>query len=124
MAKTFIPTAGNVDLGAYTPVQLFAGSSEVITDNYAVGAADLAAYQVVALDGNNKLVALNPAASDTTKVAVGITCYACAQNAAGAAIYVGGDFNVAALDWPASLTTLAARKAVFQRTKITVRALG
>lgn len=117
------PFAGNVDLGSYAPVQLFAGSADVVTDTFPVG-ADLAQYQVFAVNAAGGAVPHDPTASDGTEKAVGITLYAVTlANAGNVTGYIGGDFNHEVLVWHASLDTLAKRKAAFLRTNIAIKSL-
>lgn len=117
------PFAGNVDLGTYSPVHLFAGSADIVTDNFPVG-ANLAQYQVFAVNAAGAAVPHDPTASDGTEKAVGITLYAVTQSAGGnVAGYIGGDFNHEVLVWHSSLDTLAKRKAAFLRTNIAIKSL-
>ena len=117
------PFAGNVDLGTYSPVHLFAGSADIVTDNFPVG-ANLAQYQVFAVNAAGAAVPHDPTASDGTEKAVGITLYAVTLSAGGnVAGYIGGDFNHEVLVWHASLDTLAKRKAAFLRTNIAIKSL-
>lgn len=117
------PFAGNVDLGSYAPVQLFAGSADVVTDTFPVG-GDLAQYQVFAVNAAGAAVPHVPTASDGTENAVGITLYAVTLSAGGhVSGYIGGDFNHEVLVWHASLDTLAKRKAAFLRTNVAIKSL-
>lgn len=117
------PFAGNVDLGSHAPVQLFAGSADVVTDNFPVG-ADLAQYQVFAVNAAGAAVPHDPTATDGTEKAVGVTLYAVAAAAGGhVAGYIGGDFNHEALVWHSSLDKLMVRKAAFLRTNIAIKSL-
>ena len=117
------PFAGNVDLGTYSPVHLFAGSADIVTDHFPVGAT-LAQYQVFAVNAAGAAVPHDPTASDGTEKAVGITLYAVTQSAGGnVAGYIGGDFNHEVLVWHSSLDTLAKRKAAFLRTNIAIKSL-
>ena len=117
------PFAGNVDLGTYSPVHLFAGSADIVTDHFPVGAS-LAQYQVFAVNAAGAAVPHDPTASDGTEKAVGITLYAVTQSAGGnVAGYIGGDFNHEVLVWHSSLDTLAKRKAAFLRTNIAIKSL-
>lgn len=119
----YIPFAGQRDLGTYTPVQLHAGSADIVTDNFPVGAT-MAQYQVFAVNAAGAAVPHNPAASDGTEKAVGITCYAVVSGTdANVAGYIGGDFNHEALVWNAATDTLAERKAAFLRTNIAIKKL-
>ena len=117
------PFAGNVDLGTYSPVHLFAGSADIVTDHFPVG-ADLAQYQVFAVNAAGAAVPHDPTAADGTEKAVGITLYAVTLSAGGnVAGYIGGDFNHEVLVWHSSLDTLAKRKAAFLRTNIAIKSL-
>ena len=117
------PFAGNVDLGTYSPVHLFAGSADIVTDNFPVG-ANLAQYQVFAVNAAGKSVPHDPTAADGTEKAVGITLYAVTlANAGNVTGYIGGDFNHEVLVWHSSLDTLAKRKAAFLRTNIAIKSL-
>lgn len=110
---------------SFTPYQLFAGESEIVTNSYnAVNGLTLDANSVVAFDPSGDLVEWVPGAGDSTGVAVGVNCEAI-DNSAGAAnqpIYVAGYFNTDALNWPTS--TDAQKKAAFVGTRITHRSLG
>ena len=117
------PFAGNVDLGSYQPVHLFAGSADIVTDRFPVG-ADLAQYQVFAVNSAGKAVPHDPTQSDGTEKAVGITLFAVTLSAGGnVSGYIGGDFNHEVLVWHSSLDTLAKRKAAFLRTNIAIKSL-
>lgn len=105
------------------PVGLFAGSMEVTTNRAQVGTnINLAQYTVVALV-NDLLVAWNPAGSDGSQNIVGILATDGDTRSSGgvpgrwAPYYTGGDFNHAALVWPASIDTLAERRAAFAGLK-------
>jgi hypothetical protein len=119
--------SSNLTYGSYTPFQLFAGDQDTVTSNDPVAPnTAIAKFQVVARNAAGQLVPHAPAASDTTKVAIGIACQPLASNAAAVRLpyYIGGAFNHAALVWDATLTTLAQRKAVFDRTPISINQLG
>ncbi len=116
--------AANTDVGSYTPFQLFAGEAKIVTQDYPVAAATvLQKYQVVGVvTATGLLVPHDPAASDGSQNAVGITCQ---PKAAGSAqknhpIYVGGCFNAAALVWNAATDTMPERRAAFARTPIVI----
>lgn len=136
--------AGNGSYNGYTPVQIFAGESDIVTTSGIVKQGQtLAAFTVLAKDVNNKLVPYNPAAADvavtggatsqTAKApetkAVGILASAIDTSSGGlnadtsVAYYRGGVFNAAALVWPAGANTLALQKAAFDRTDITIEAV-
>ena len=114
--------AGNDSTVIAAPAQIFAGSAEVTT-NRAQGGTNvkLAALTVIALVGD-KIVQYNPAGSDGSEVAAGIlaapldTTAATGVAGSWASYYTGGDFNHAALVWPAATDTLAERRAAFAST--------
>lgn len=118
--------AGFTSEGSYSPTQLFAGDSDVVTDDgyvVASGQGVVPKYSVVAiLTASGKLVKHNPAGNDGSQFAIGITTQAANATSADAkvAIYKAGYFNHAALTWNASTTTLALRKAVFERTSVNI----
>lgn len=107
--------AGDRIVGDYAPFQLFAGEAEVVTDKAPVAEAVLQ-YQVISLDTDGAIV---PYTAAEGQVAIGIACNP-ASAGTSVAYYVGGFFNHLALEWPAGVTTLAARKAVFARTPIRI----
>ena len=111
--------AGNRDLGTYTPTQLFAGESEIVTGNYPVG-ADLAQYQVFAVNASGNAVPVAPAETDGTQIAVGVTAQAATVAQGNVPVYEAGYFNHEVLVWPAAWDTLAERKAAFARTTIKI----
>lgn len=119
--------AGSTSPETFTPAQLLAGNADVRTlDNQVLDTGNLAQFTVVGrITATGKLVQWAPAATNGSEIAVGILCHAADASAADKVvqIYVGGDFNVDALVWPGSVTTLAAKQAAFDRTDITVREL-
>lgn len=112
-------------VGTINVTQLFAGDSPVITSESVVasGAGVLAKYTVLGkVSASGKLVPLNPAASDGSQVGYGILSQPVDATSTDVRVgtFIGGTFNDAALVWPAALTTLAQRKAVFDRTPIVI----
>lgn len=120
-----IHMAGN-DNASFSPTQLFAGESKIVTNTYmAADTLVLAANSIVAFDASGNLIEWVPAANDVTGDAVGITCEAI-DNTDGAKsqpIYVGGYFNTDALVWPDG-TTDAQKKDAFIGSQINHRNLG
>lgn len=118
--------AGFTSQGSYSPTQLFAGDADVVTDDghvVASGQGVVPKYSVVGIvTATGKLAKHNPGAGDGSQIAVGITTQAVDATSADAkvAIYKAGYFNHAALTWNAATTTLAARKAVFERTPVKI----
>lgn len=105
------------------PFELFAGESDIVTDQGQAGAVALVQFAVLGrITATGRLVALDPAAVDGSAVAVAIAAQPIAANAMGP-IYTGGVFNHEALVWPAALDTLAERKAAFDGSNIGVRKL-
>lgn len=117
--------AGNEDLGSWAPTQIFSGEADIVTDGLTVGAA-VKQYEVIAMptSGANlgKMVPWNPAGTDGSQSPIGISLFA---GAVGQSVpyYCGGVFNPDALVWPASVTTIAAKKAAFVRTNIQISTL-
>jgi hypothetical protein len=111
----------------FTPVQLFAGSSPVLTEpGTLVTGQNLAAYTVLArVAATGKLTQWAPAGSGGPEKAVGILMHTTDATAAdkGIEMYTAGDFNTNALVWPGGVT--AAQKAyAFDNTKMSHRPLG
>lgn len=105
--------AGGVEHGPYTPEQLFAGDSPIVTGN-AVAITAVDKYQVLVLTASGL-------SEDFTGVTSGDKCVIAAQSAAGGVstpYFSAGSFNHAALVWPAAQDTLAKRKAFFAGTPI------
>jgi hypothetical protein len=128
MAMTPSPNdlAGNGSYGGYTPFQLFAGEKEIVTNHDPVAPnTAIQKYQVIAKNAAGQIVPHNPAAADTTKVAIGVAAQPLASTASAVSIpyYVSAFFNHEALVWDATLTTLAQRKAAFQGTEIQIGSL-
>ncbi len=125
----------------FVPFDLFAGDAHVTTDNAEVASGqDLDQFQVVAMNTSGQLVAWDPEADyiaddDTVagggvslplyaSKAIGIMCQACdaTSGAKKASFYKSGDFNHSKLVWPLAVSTLAARRAAFAGTPISVKA--
>lgn len=106
-------------VSSYSPVDLFAGDADVVTEEAILDTGNLAKYTVVGrITASGKIVAHAPGASDGSQLAIGILTQAANATSADlrVGIYTGGFFNHAALVWDASLTTLAARQAAFRAT--------
>lgn len=116
------------DAGSITVDELFAGSSEVVTEPvvFASG-ADVAKWAVVGrITASGKCVLCNPGAADGSETPIGIAVESASAAGADAAgnIYIAGDFNIAALTWHAGFTTDIAKKAAFDRTPINIKSVG
>ena len=119
-----IAASGTVDV--YTPPKLRAGDGDFNTTPV-IFLADTVVpqYAVVArVAATGKVVAWDPAGSDGSENAIGVTCYAVDATGADveAAIYVAGYFNTDALVWPEGATD-EQKRAAFDRTDITHRKL-
>lgn len=115
--------AADTTLGTFTPVQLYAGESDIVTNYYdAAAGVAFGKYEVFAVDATGKAIKYDNAGASPANVAVGITAQAIAAGARGPA-FVGGSFNHAALTWPAGLTTFPLRRAAFARTNINIAEL-
>jgi hypothetical protein len=114
--------AGGVDLeNTFAPFELWAGESDLVTSQATAG-ANLAQFTVIAYSATNTIVAWAPAATDSTAKAIGFLAQA-AVSGGPAVFYTGGVPNHAALIWPSGVTTLAARKAAFAGSNMTISAL-
>lgn len=103
--------AGEIDLGSFTPVQLFAGEAKIISGDYEL-AVDVVKYGVYALDATGKVIVWNPAGTAPATIPKLIASQA-GVTGDRIAFFEGGYFNHAALTWPASLTTFETRRAAF-----------
>lgn len=108
--------AGQTVLGTFTPVQLYAGEAPITTNDYEIATGvSVVKYGVYALDATGKVIVWDPAGSAPATTPRVIASQA---GAAGDRIsfFDGGNFNHAALTWPASLTTFEQRRAAFNST--------
>ena len=116
--------AGNGTKGSFTPHNLFAGEKEIVTNHGTVALdQDLAQFEVVALNADGEICKLDTAATDGTEIARFVMAQPCkttATETADAPYYVSAFFNHEALVWPATVTTLAARKQLMLGTEIQV----
>ena len=107
---------------SYVNQQLFTSQAEVDTTDVVVASGqNLVAGQVVALL-NNKVVAHNPGAANTSKTAVYIMAYDVDAQAGDTAAqaYNKGGFNSDALTWHTDVDTYEERVAAFAGTPISV----
>lgn len=113
--------AGNRDLATTTPRQLYAGSSDIVHQS-GVAAAAIKQFEVIARDATGKLIPFTGKAAaegEEVAAAIGIALIGVAKDSS-VQFAVGGTFNHEALLWPADITTLVARQAVFDRTNIII----
>jgi hypothetical protein len=107
---------------AFAPFELWAGESDLVTSQGTAG-ANLAQFTVVARGATGgQIVAWAPAATDSSKIAIGFLAQPAVLNGP-AVYYTGGVPNHKALIWPVGVDTLDARKAAFDGTNITISAL-
>lgn len=97
--------AGQTVLGTFAPVQLYAGEAPIVTGDYEL-AADVAKYQVVAVDATGKIVAYAADLDLVIASQAGVT-------GDRIAFFEGGYFNHEALVWPEGVDTYEARRALF-----------
>lgn len=113
--------ASSAVVGTYTPSHLFAGEADIVTEEFTVasGTGVCAKGTVMALL-SGKLVKHDPTALTSAATAITILTQPVDATSADVKVagYTAGFFNHDALVWHASLTTLAARQAVFSRTPI------
>ncbi len=115
--------AGSTTLGTLTPVELYAGEAPIVTgDRQAATGVAFAKYEVFAEDATGKAIKHNPGGTAPATIAVGIFMQPVAAGGQGP-VLLGGALNHEALVWHASLTTLEARRAQFNRTPIYIKKL-
>lgn len=106
---------GPTVLGTFTPFELWAGESDLVTSQGTASAA-LAQFQVIARDpATQKIIAWD----GSTGKPIGFMAQAAAADGP-AAFYTGGVPNHLALLWPPSVDTLAKRKAAFDGSNMTI----
>lgn len=108
-------------VNTFAPFELWAGESDLVTSQGTAG-ANLAQFLVIARNPAGKIVQVAPAATDSTAKAIGFMAQAAVNNGP-AVYYTGGVPNHAVLIWPAGVTTLDARKALFDGSNMTISAL-
>lgn len=120
--------SGETSLGSYSPEELFAGESKTVTDWAPIvtdGSTSFAKFEVIALSAAGSIIKYVPGGSGDQITPQGIMAQPVAISQTTKAPYFSaGFFNHAALVWPGSQTTLAARKAVFLRTPIEIGELS
>lgn len=98
------------------PLQLWAGDAKIITDAFLkANAGDtFAKYEVVAINGEGKVIKFDPAASgkDDT-IPRGFIAQPVDASTAWTQVFIGGYPNHEALIWPASLDTFEKRRHAF-----------
>jgi hypothetical protein len=102
-------------------VPLWAGEAPIVTTpevvaDATVASADLPAFSVVGRDANGKLVMAKYATDETAIAPIGVTCspVLTGATAKNVAVYRGGFFNMAALNWDASFDTDAKKRLAFE----------
>jgi prolyl-tRNA editing enzyme YbaK/EbsC (Cys-tRNA(Pro) deacylase) len=109
--------AGGVEHGPYTPQQLFAGESPIVTGN-AVAATAIVKHAVCVL------LAAGTISNDTAALTTGDKCVIAAQDAEiGESVpyFSGGHLNYAQLtNWPTAVDSLAKAKQFFMGTDIKI----
>lgn len=112
---------------AFTPFQLFAGDTPAVATTQAVvlTGQNLAIFTVVQENAAGKIVVWDAVTGPTIATPIGIMAQPINASAADVTgpIYVAGHFNEAALVWPASVNTVALRRAAFYGTPIVISAL-
>lgn len=99
------------------PFELYAGESDIVTDQIVTGATPLLQFQVAMLVGG-----VHVPWDGTPGAATAIPAQPIPANSIGPA-FTGGVFNHEALVWPVAADTLAERKGAFNGTNIGVRKL-
>lgn len=106
---------GETALGAWEPVQLFAGEAKIISGDYEIAVA-VVKYGVYALDATGKVIAWDPAGAAPANAPKVVASTDATIVGDRIAFFEGAYFNHEALVWPVSLTTFEARRAAFGPT--------
>lgn len=114
--------AGNGTHGSYAPFHLFAGEKEIVTGQRSVTPSVAFAQFEVAADVAGVLTKYT-GQPDVFLVVVAQPIVASPDVGVQAPVYLSAFFNHEALVWPATVTTLDARKAAFNGSDIEVGAL-
>ena len=109
------PVAGVETQNRDAAIQPFAGEAPIVTDS-APALANVAYLQLCALTTTG----ITPFVTATHTAAQAVIAAANATTGEGAPYYDAGKFNHEAITWPASLNTLALRKAYLNGTMIKV----
>ncbi len=110
---------GVTDEGDFTPFELFAGESNIVTSE---GTADVAAiqqFQVISHTATGTLQAWDGVTFSGQGKAIGIAAQPIPAGVSGP-YFIGGVFNHAALIWPAAVSTVPERKMAFDGTNIAI----
>lgn len=115
--------AGDRDLNAWAPTKIFAGESDIHTDN-GVAATAIEMYQPIFRKEDGTLAAFDDAAytaweADKTLAPVGVSAQA-AVVGGPVVFYTGGTLNIAAITWPAAVTDLIKAKELFELGRSTI----
>ena len=105
---------GPTVLDTFTPFELWAGESDLVTSQGTAGAA-LQQFQVIARDPQSQQLIVWTGSGTP----VGFTAQAAAAGGP-VAYFTGGVPNHEVLVWPAAVSTLDQRKAAFDGSNITV----
>ena len=113
--------AGGVTLeGTFSPYELFAGESRIVTGQGTASATALPQFQVCARDGTFNLVPWDGVTVAGPGKPFCITAQPIPANSQGP-VFLGGVFNYLALVWGAGdALSLAAKKAAFDGTNIVI----
>lgn len=105
--------SGETVLGTFTPVQLFAGESDVITESFTNSTA-VVKYEVVARNSTTgALIPFVPGGTGDQTKAWAITTQPNATTSDKVAAFTAGFFNHEALVWPSGFNTYETRRLAF-----------
>lgn len=130
MAYDYPYGASGPNSESFTPSQLFAGGSDVITkpDTLVSGAGVCVVGEVLGrITASGKLTKHNPGASDGSQIAVAVLAVPADATSADVSVstYVAGEFNMDALTYHANTNTDALKLAVFgDKSPLLVKKVG
>jgi Bacteriophage lambda head decoration protein D len=126
MPGTYPPllAGGLTSQGRFDPFDLYAGESDIVTDQGQVAdGLAIQQFQVLMRDGATNRYIVFAVGAGNKAVAIAAQPLAATTPGGWLPVFTGGVFNHEALLWPGGLTTLEARKAVFDGSNIGVRQL-
>ncbi len=106
----------------FSPFELFAGESDIVTSQGTAGAVALEQFRVVARANDGTLIAWDGVTVAGRGKPFGFTAQPIPAATQGP-IFVGGFFNHLALIWPDAVSSLSDRKAAFDGTDVHIGAI-
>lgn len=113
---------GAVAEGVFSPFQLMAGESDIVTGQGTAGAVALEQFRIIARAGDGTLIPWDGVTFSGQGRAIGAAAQPIPAQSQGP-YYMGGVFNHLILIWPVTCDTLVKRKQAFDGTDMFVGAV-